>query len=154
MAHRARVQDIKDRPENTSHLSSPTKQNRRTYLHIIFCVRHYKELERALKTEKSYLSVKRAADLTHNMYQLNVRLPQSKHQESFLFRMSREQSDLYQIILKYYWGAALRKTGNWDGYPIVEVTIPSIHIYFSAKIIINRLLVRWIVKLKIETGDI
>ena len=62
----------------------------------------YKELERALKTEKSYLSVKRAADLTHNMYQLNVRLPQSKHQESFLFRMSREQSDLYQIILKYY----------------------------------------------------
>jgi len=62
----------------------------------------YKELERALKTEKSYLSVKRAADLTHNMYQLNVRLPQSKHQESFLFRMSREQSDLYQIILKHY----------------------------------------------------
>ena len=62
----------------------------------------YKELERVLKAENSYLSVKRAAELTHNMYQLNVMLPESKHMKSILLRMSQEQGDLYQIILKYF----------------------------------------------------
>ncbi len=62
----------------------------------------YKELERVLKAENSYLSVKRAAELTHNMYQLNVTLPESKHKESILLQMDQEQSDLNQIILKYY----------------------------------------------------
>ena len=62
----------------------------------------YKELEKTLKTENSYLSVKRAADLTHNMYQLNVVLPESRHMKSVLLKMNKEQGDLYQIILKYY----------------------------------------------------
>ncbi len=62
----------------------------------------YKELEKTLKAENSYLSVKRAADLTHNMYQLNVVLPESKHTKSVLLKMNQEQGDLYQIILKYY----------------------------------------------------
>jgi len=65
-----------------------------------YCI--YKELDRILKKEKSYLSVKRAADLTHNMYQLNVVLPESKHLKSILLNMSQEQSDLYKIILKYF----------------------------------------------------
>ena len=62
----------------------------------------YKELERVLKVENSYLSVKRAAELTHNMYQLNFTLPESKYEKSVLLRMSQEQADLYKIILKYY----------------------------------------------------
>ena len=62
----------------------------------------YIELEKTLKAENSYLSVKRAADLTHNMYQLNVVLPESKHTKSVLLEMDQEQADLYQIILKYY----------------------------------------------------
>jgi len=62
----------------------------------------YKELERVLKAEHSYLSVKRAAELTHNMYQINVTLPESKHMKSILLRMGQEQADLYQIILKYF----------------------------------------------------
>jgi transposase len=62
----------------------------------------YKELEKTLKKENSYLSVKRAADLTHNMYQLNVVLPESKHMKSVLLKMNQEQGDLYQIILKHY----------------------------------------------------
>jgi transposase len=62
----------------------------------------YKELERVLNIENSYLSVKRAAELTHNMYQLNVILPESKHHKSILLKMDQEQADLYQIILKYY----------------------------------------------------
>jgi transposase len=62
----------------------------------------YKELERVLKAENSYLSVKRAAELTHNMYQINVTLPESKHMKSILLRISQEQGDLYQIVLKYF----------------------------------------------------
>lgn len=62
----------------------------------------YKELERVLKKEKSTLSLKRAADLTHNMYQVNVVLPQSKHHKSILLQMDQEQSHLYEIILKNY----------------------------------------------------
>ncbi len=62
----------------------------------------YKELERVLNIDNSYLSVKRAAELTHNMYQLNFTLPESKHEKSVLLKMSQEQAELYQIILKYY----------------------------------------------------
>lgn len=62
----------------------------------------YKELDRILKKEKSYLSVKRAAEITHNMYQINVTLPESRHSKSILLKMDQEQSDLYQIILKYF----------------------------------------------------
>lgn len=65
-----------------------------------YCI--YKELERTLKIEKSNISVKRAADLTHNMYQLNVVLPESKHMKSILLNMSNEQYELYSIILKYF----------------------------------------------------
>jgi len=62
----------------------------------------YKELERVLNSEKSDLSVKRAAEVTHNMYQLNIILPESKHQESILLQMDQEQDDLYHIILKNF----------------------------------------------------
>ena len=62
----------------------------------------YKELERLLQVENSSLSVNRAAELTHNMYQLNITLPESKHQETILLQMDQEQANLYQIILKYF----------------------------------------------------
>ena len=35
----------------------------------------YKELERVLHKEKSTLTIERAAELTHNMYQINYTLP-------------------------------------------------------------------------------
>lgn len=62
----------------------------------------YKELDRTLKKENSKLSVKRAAELTHNIYQLNIVLPESKHMKSILLNMDPEQAELYKIILKYY----------------------------------------------------
>lgn len=62
----------------------------------------YKDLERVLKKENSYLSVKRAAEITHNMYQINITLPESRHLKSILLQMDQEQSDLYKIILKYF----------------------------------------------------
>ncbi len=62
----------------------------------------YKELERVLYKEKSTLSLKKAAELTHNMYQITYTLPDSKHQKSKTLKMDEDQTELYEIILKNY----------------------------------------------------
>ena len=62
----------------------------------------YKELERVLYKEKSNLSLKKAAELTHNMYQITYILPESKHTKSRLLKMDEEQAELYQIIEKNF----------------------------------------------------
>jgi len=65
-----------------------------------YCI--YKELERVLYAEKSSLSLKKAAELTHNMYQITYTLPDSKHTKSRLLKMDNEQEELYQIIKKNF----------------------------------------------------
>jgi transposase len=65
-----------------------------------YCI--YKELERVLYAEKSTLSLKRAAELTHNMYELTYALPESKHTKTKLLNMDKEQTELYQIICKNF----------------------------------------------------
>jgi transposase len=65
-----------------------------------YCI--YKELERVLYQEKSNLSLKKSADLTHNMYQITYTLPESKHTKSQLLRMDDEQAELYHIINKNF----------------------------------------------------
>lgn len=65
-----------------------------------YCI--YKELERALYEEKSNLSLKKAAEITHNMYQVTYTLPGSKHTKSRLLNMDYEQEELYRLICKNY----------------------------------------------------
>ena len=60
----------------------------------------YKELERLLKRYKVGLSVKRAAELTHTMYELHYTLPGEVKQMKTLLRMDKEQQKLYDIIRK------------------------------------------------------
>lgn len=62
----------------------------------------YKELERVLYKDKSHLSLKKAAELTHNMYQITYTLPESKHTKSKLLKMDDNQAELYQIIEKNF----------------------------------------------------
>jgi hypothetical protein len=62
----------------------------------------YKELERILYKEKSALSLKKASELTHNMYQISYTLPESKYTRSRLLKMDDEQAELYQIIEKNF----------------------------------------------------
>lgn len=62
----------------------------------------YKELERVLYEEKSTLSLKKAAEVTHNMYQITYTLPESKHTKSRLLNMDEEQAELYRIACKYF----------------------------------------------------
>lgn len=65
-----------------------------------YCI--YKELERILYNENSTLSLRKAAELTHTMYELNYTLPESRHTKSQLLKMDNEQTELYQIISKYF----------------------------------------------------
>lgn len=62
----------------------------------------YKELERVLKKERSAIKIERAAELTHNMYEINYILPDSKQSKSRLLNMDEEQAELYQIIGKHF----------------------------------------------------
>jgi len=65
-----------------------------------YCI--YKELEKVLHQEKSSLSLKKAAEVTHNMYQITYTLPESKHTKSRLLNMDEEQAELYQMINKNF----------------------------------------------------
>ena len=65
-----------------------------------YCI--YKELERVLYVEKSSLSLKRAAEITHNMYQITYTLPDSKHTKSKLLNMDEQQTELYEIIQRNF----------------------------------------------------
>jgi len=65
-----------------------------------YCI--YKELERALYKSNSTLSLKKAAEITHNIYQIIYTLQDSKHTKSRLLNMDNEQAELCQIINKYF----------------------------------------------------
>jgi len=65
-----------------------------------YCI--YKELERVLYDEKSSISLKKASELTHNMYQITYMLPDSKITKSRLLTMDEEQNELYKIINKNF----------------------------------------------------
>jgi len=62
----------------------------------------YKELERVLKVEKSDLSVQKASEITHNMYQLTYQLPDSGKIKTKLLGMDRQQKKLYEIIKRNF----------------------------------------------------
>jgi transposase len=66
----------------------------------VYCI--YKELERVLYEEKSSLSLKKAAEITHNMYQITYALPESKQTKSRLLNMDEEQAELYRIACENF----------------------------------------------------
>jgi len=58
----------------------------------------YKELERLLEAGKTGMSPKRAAELTHTMYELNYSPPGSAEKKRKLLKLDEEQQLLYNII--------------------------------------------------------
>ena len=58
----------------------------------------YRELEPVPYISKSTLSLKQAAEFTHNIYQIIYRLPESKRIKSQLLKMDVQQDELMQII--------------------------------------------------------
>lgn len=61
----------------------------------------YKELERLLTKYKIDMSPHRAAELTHNMYEIEFILPKSHKKERLILKMDEEQELLRDIIEKY-----------------------------------------------------
>lgn len=62
----------------------------------------YKELERVLKLERYDLSVEKAAELTRNMYQIEIVLPESLHTKKILLKMDENQKRLIKIIDDFF----------------------------------------------------
>lgn len=62
----------------------------------------YKELERVLYESKSTISLKQAAELTHNIYELIVTLPESKQTRKILLRLDENQTQLKKVIDENY----------------------------------------------------
>ncbi|MFC2100560.1 IS1634 family transposase [Bacteroidota bacterium] len=58
----------------------------------------YKELERALSKANSTISLKKAAETTHRIYQLTYTLPGAKQRKSRLLKMDDRQAELVRII--------------------------------------------------------
>src|SRR3989339_148983 len=58
----------------------------------------YKELERLLEKHNAGFSPKRAAELTHNMYQLEYQVPNSSKIKKITLKMDDEQRILYRTI--------------------------------------------------------
>lgn len=58
----------------------------------------YKELERRLHEANLTISPKRAAELTHTMYQMTFRLPTDPHDRQILLKMDPEQRQVYELI--------------------------------------------------------
>ena len=60
----------------------------------------YKELERLLEAGETGISPKRAADLTHNMYELDYTLPDSRERKHKILRMCPERQIVHDIVMK------------------------------------------------------
>lgn len=60
----------------------------------------YKELEHLLNQAHLKMSSKRAAELTHNMYQLNYCLPKDSLPKKIILKMDIDQKSLYDVIHK------------------------------------------------------
>ena len=60
----------------------------------------YKELERLLEAGKTGISPKRAAELTHNMYELEYNLPNSRERKQKILRMCPEQQTVHNAVMK------------------------------------------------------
>lgn len=58
----------------------------------------YKELERILEKHVVGFSPKRAAELTHNMYELEYQLPNSVEPETTILKMDDEQQALFNAV--------------------------------------------------------
>lgn len=58
----------------------------------------YKDLERALKLYNSDISIRNAYELTQNIYQVEILLPESKSIQKIMLKLSEKQHELLKIV--------------------------------------------------------
>ncbi len=72
--------------------------------HICICFTAYTillEMERMLKKSKSIITIKRAQEITKNMYQLTYQLPKSNRIQSEILNMDHLQQELYDMVCRW-----------------------------------------------------
>jgi transposase len=72
--------------------------------HICICFTAYTillEMERMLKKSKSTITIKRAQEITKNMYQLTYQLPKSNRTHSKILNMDHLQQELYDMVCRW-----------------------------------------------------
>ena len=62
----------------------------------------YMDLERVLKISKAGFSVKKASEMTRNMYQIKYILPKSLNQMTKTLKMDENQQKLIEVVNKYF----------------------------------------------------
>jgi hypothetical protein len=101
---------LKDGEDKTVKLKDKTRlvvtmsDRNRIEGHICICFTAYTillEMERMLKQAKSEITVKRAQELTKNMYRLSFWLPNSRIEKSQILKMDSEQQLLYQMVVRW-----------------------------------------------------
>ncbi|MBL0026037.1 MAG: hypothetical protein IPO98_14030 [Saprospiraceae bacterium] len=99
-----RYLECQNRSQNTTHLSS-SKEGIEAHICLSFVAYSiYKELERVLQKEKYRPSVEKASEITHNMYQMEITLPESRHLKTFSLKWIKTKLELVRIINKIFRG--------------------------------------------------
>ena len=62
----------------------------------------YKDLERVLKLKESEISVRNAYELTQNIYQIEITLPESNLSEKIMLKLSDKQQELINLINEFF----------------------------------------------------
>jgi len=62
----------------------------------------YKDLERVLKLKESEISVRNAYELTQNIYQIEITLPESNLTEKIMLKLSDKQQELINLINEFF----------------------------------------------------
>lgn len=62
----------------------------------------YKDLERVLKLKESEISVRNAYELTQNIYQIEITLPESNLSEKIMLKLSDQQQELINLINEFF----------------------------------------------------
>ena len=61
-----------------------------------------KELERVLNQERSRISLKQGMESTQNMYEIELKLPDSTKAKNILLKMDKIQSEMFEIVNKNF----------------------------------------------------
>lgn len=93
------IRKVKNRSGSQSVQVIQKIRGRYKVIKTIGCATMQHEIE---KLEKSAISLKRASELTRNMYQITYTLPESKQTKSKLLNMDEEQAELYRIVFKNF----------------------------------------------------
>ena len=65
-------------------------------------LQEFTNFETLVSNRQYRLSVEKASELTHNMYQMVITRPESRHTKNIILKMNDDQAELVKIIKKKF----------------------------------------------------